>query len=80
MCAKVLVPVESEVRNLLKYALLVERQSEALKSPLMHLDGKIKVLMAAAYADIGLIKHLRRQEMLPEIRQSEDAVLDEYTL
>lgn len=55
-----LVPLELEVRNLLKYTLLIEREGESIKSPLMHLHAKVKVLMAATYTEMGLIKYIRR--------------------
>lgn len=62
-----LIPLELEVRNLLKYTLLIEREGESIKSPLMHLHAKVKVLMAATYTEMGLIKYIRRQEDLPDI-------------
>jgi hypothetical protein len=59
---KILAPLEMEVRKLLKYTLLIERESESVKSPLMHLHGKIKILMSSCFIDMGSIKYIRRQE------------------
>ena len=47
----------------------------------MHLHAKVKILLAGCYADMGLIKHIRRSEQMSDLGNDEDRMLlDEYTI
>ena len=55
-----LLSIDETVRELLKYSLLIEKQSESLKSPLMSLHSKLRVLLARSCTQLGVMKGLGR--------------------
>jgi hypothetical protein len=74
---KILCPLEQLAWNMLKYTLLIERESESIRSPLVLIHGKIKVLLGACYTELGLIKYIRRQEQLPDFSIGDEFFIDE---
>ncbi|CAD8135763.1 unnamed protein product [Paramecium octaurelia] len=68
----ILKPLEQQSRSLLKYTLLIEKEQESIRSPIMDQQAKIRVIMASCFIEMGLIKWLRKQQSLPDLQGSDD--------